>query len=238
MFQSYASSSGGNAYLVTDGVTKILLECGISFKKLQALTGFSLHELDACLISHEHKDHCKCVYKMISSGIPTYLSQGTARSLGLSEAILDMALEMEKGKQFRVGTVEIVPFATFHDAQEPLGFLLKSMRDGDILAFATDTVSLPYRFPGVTILAVEANFDHGRLWYCEKLPEKTKRRIENTHMEIGRLCEELGRMDLSRCREIYLLHLSSSSSCVYEFEDMVRRRVPPAVRVTACPKGG
>ena len=238
MFQSYASSSSGNAYLVTDGVTKILIECGISFKKLQTISGFQLHEFDACIVSHEHKDHCKCVEKVISSGIPTYLSQGTARKLGLPDAIVNMAMEMGKGKQFSVGTVDIVPFQTFHDAEEPLGFLLKSRRDGDVLAFATDTVSLPYRFPGVTILAVEANFDHDRLWRCEKLPEKTKHRIENTHMEIGRLLDALKQMDLSRCREIYLLHLSSSSSNEYEFVDKVRRQVPPSARVTACRKGG
>lgn len=95
-----------------------------------------------------------------------------------------------------------------------------------------------YRFPGVTILAVEANFDHDRLWRCEKLPEKTKHRIENTHMEIGRLLDALKQMDLSRCREIYLLHLSSSSSNEYEFVDKVRRQVPPSARVTACRKGG
>ena len=56
-FQALASSSHGNAYIVDDGATRILIECGVSFKRLQQLSGFQLADLSACFISHEHKDH-------------------------------------------------------------------------------------------------------------------------------------------------------------------------------------
>ncbi|MFR4335674.1 MAG: MBL fold metallo-hydrolase [Lawsonibacter sp.] len=52
-----ASSSHGNAYLVEDGTTCLLIECGVSWKKLQKLTGFGVSGIAGCLISHEHKDH-------------------------------------------------------------------------------------------------------------------------------------------------------------------------------------
>lgn len=157
IFKPLLSSSHGNAYIISDDCTHILLECGASFKKMQNLCGFQLSAIDGCLVSHEHKDHSKCVDKIIKAGVPVYLSQGTAASLELPEAILDMAIEMEAGKQFTIGSMDILPFQTFHDAKEPLGFLIQSRVDGDIFAFATDTVNLPYRFPGVNILAVEAN---------------------------------------------------------------------------------
>ena len=54
-FEALASSSSGNAYIVSDRDTRILLECGVSHKKLQKLSGFSLSEFKACLVSHEHK---------------------------------------------------------------------------------------------------------------------------------------------------------------------------------------
>ena len=235
-FQSLASSSGGNAYLISDGCTCILIECGLSHKKLQQLVGFRLASLDACLVSHEHKDHCQCVEKILASGIPVYLSQGTARALELPEKLLDMATEMEAGSQFTVGSIEVVPFQTFHDAQEPLGFVMQSRVDGDIFAFATDTVNLPYNVPGVNILAVEANFQTSILDRCERMPEKTRHRIANTHMEIDKLCACLQRMDLSRCREIYLLHLSSATSHEGQFVNKVIRSVPSGCRVSTCPK--
>ena len=236
IFQSLASSSSGNAYLVSDGQTNILIECGLSYKKLQQACGFKLTSLDAVLISHEHKDHSQCVDKILSSGIPVYLSQGTARALELPEKLLDLATEMAAGEQFTVGTIDIMPFSTFHDAQEPLGFVMQSQVDGDIFAFATDTVNLPYNFPGVNILAVEANFQTSILERCERMPEKTRHRIANTHMEIDKLVQCLRRMDLSRCREIYLLHLSSATSHEGQFIHKVERAVPAYIRVISCPK--
>lgn len=235
-FQSLASSSHGNAYLVSDDCTHILLECGVSHKKLQQLCGFQTTALDGCIVSHEHKDHSKCVEKILASGVPVYLSQGTARALELPEKLLDMATEMDSGQQFTIGSLDILPFSTFHDAQEPLGFVMQSRVDGDILAFATDTVNLPYNFPGVSLLAVEANFQQDILDLCERMPEKTRHRVSNTHMEIDKLCECLRRMDLSRCREIYLLHLSAATSHEGHFINKVARVVPRHVKVSACPK--
>ena len=49
-----ASGSKGNAYMVSDGNTKLLLECGIKYKDIQKGCGFRLSEIKACLISHEH----------------------------------------------------------------------------------------------------------------------------------------------------------------------------------------
>ena len=236
IFQSLASSSSGNAYLVSDGQTHILIECGLSHKKLQQACGFKLTSLDAVLISHEHKDHSQCVEKILSSGIPVYLSQGTARALELPEKLLDMATEMVSGEQFTVGTMVIKPFSTFHDAQEPMGFVMQSTVDWDVFAFATDTVNLPYNFPGVNILALEANFQQDILDRSERMPEKTKKRVSNTHMEIDKLCECLRRMDLTQCRELWLLHLSSAMSHEGQFVYKVQRAVPRWVQVKSCPK--
>lgn len=236
IFQSLASSSSGNAYLVSDGQTNILIECGLSHKKLQQACGFKLTSLDAVLISHEHKDHSQCVDKLLASGIPVYLSQGTARALELPEKLLDMATEMIAGLQFTVGTMVIKPFSTFHDAQEPMGFVMQSQVDWDVFAFATDTVNLPYNFPGVNILALEANFQQDILDRSERMPEKTKKRVSNTHMEIDKLCECLRRMDLRSCRELWLLHLSSAMSHEGQFVYKVQRAVPAWVLVKSCPK--
>lgn len=235
-FESLASSSHGNAYVVSDRDTRILIECGVTHKKLQQISDFRVSELDACLVSHEHKDHSGCVTKLIAAGTRVYMSQGTALALGLEGATLDATEAMEHKSQFYVGTIDIVPFTTFHDAKEPLGFLFRSRIDGDILAFATDTVNLAYRFPGVNILAIEANYDKEILAQCERMPEKVRHRITNTHMEIDVLCNYLRSLDLSRCREIYLLHLSDSSSREWSFINKVSRAVPRWCKVTACPR--
>ena len=230
-FKALASSSAGNAYVVSDQETHILLECGISHKKLQKLSGFSLTEFAGCLVSHEHKDHAKSVLDLISRGMTVYMSQGTAEALETDGVEL-----IEHMEQFSVGSLDIVPFATFHDAAEPLGFLIKSRVDGDVLAFATDTVNLRYKFPGLNILAIEANYDKNILERCERMPEKVRHRITNSHMEIDTLCDYLRSLDLSRCREIHLLHLSDATSHEGHFLNKVARAVPNGIEITACEK--
>ena len=230
-FEALASSSAGNAYIVTDRDTRILLECGVSHKKLQKLSGFSLSEFQACLVSHEHKDHAKAVQELIERGMAVYMSEGTADALETDAVNL-----IESMEQFNVGSLDIVPFTTFHDAAEPLGFLIKSRVDGDVLAFATDTVNLRYKFPGMNILAIEANYDKAILERCERMPEKVRYRITNAHMEIDTLCEYLRSLDLSECREIHLLHLSDATSHEGHFINKVARAVPPGIEITACRK--
>ena len=231
-FESLASSSHGNAYVVSDSDTRILLECGISYKQLQKLAGFSLSDVKACLVSHEHKDHAKSIDDLLRRGMDVYMSCGTAEALGYA----DLAKLIEHMEQFNVGSFDIVPFTTFHDAAEPLGFLIKSRVDGDVLAFATDTVNLRYKFPGLNILAIEANYDKHVLERCEKLPEKVRHRITNTHMEIDTLCDYLSSLDLSKCREIHLLHLSDATSRETEFIAKVEKTVPKEIKIDACRK--
>lgn len=230
-FESLASSSAGNAYIVSDNDTRILIECGVSHKKLQKLTGFSLSEFQACLVSHEHKDHAKSVQELISRGMEVYMSQGTAEALEI-----DAVKPIENMEQFNVGSLDIVPFTTFHDAKEPLGFLIKSRVDGDVLAFATDTVNLRYKFPGLNILAIEANYEKAILDRCEKMPEKVRYRITNSHMEIDTLCDYLRSLDLSQCREIHLLHLSDATSHEGHFINKVLRAIPRGIEVKASRK--
>lgn len=279
-FQAIASSSHGNAYLVEDGQTRILLECGLAYRTLQKKLGFSLAELDAVLLTHEHKDHSRCAGELARSGHTVYMSAGTALALGLAEekplsvimapgngahcaplrengehcsplqgpypvdpeaavaVIGEAGVEfVEDREQFRVGSLDVVPFATYHDAAEPLGYLIRSRADGDVLAFATDTVNLRYRFPGLRILGIEANYDKAILERCTKIPDKTRHRITNTHMEIDTLCEILEGMnrrgELRECREIWLLHLSDATSHKGHFINKVRRVVPPWVTVRA-----
>ena len=231
IFKSLASSSHGNSYIVSDEKTKLLIECGLPYKKLQKLAGFSLSEFKACLLTHEHQDHAKSVQDLIERGMDVYMSFGTAEALEVEHAQIIEAME-----QFKIGSFDVVAFPTFHDAKEPMGFLIKSCVDGDILAFATDTVNLRYKFPGINILAIEANFDGTVLARSEKLPEKTKDRITKSHMEIGVLCDYLKTLDLSKCREIHLLHLSDAMSREYEFIHKVKKAVPEGIKVTVCEK--
>lgn len=231
IFTPLASSSAGNAYIADDGKSRILIECGIPIRKLQQLCGFELSAFAGCLVSHEHMDHAKSAAALHQRGIPLYMSTGTAYALGLASVE-----RVENMEQFTVGSFDIVAFNTFHDAHEPLGFLLRSREDGERLVFATDTVNFQYKIPRVDIIALEANYSEDILAGCQKMPDRVKERIRRTHMEIGTLCDYLRRQDLSKCREIHLLHLSAASSNEADFVRSVMRQIPQHIHVFACAK--
>lgn len=81
--KTIGSGSSGNCYLVNINNTKILLECGLTFKKIQKDLGYRVSELDACLVTHEHMDHAKAVKDLMKAGINCYMTNGTAEALGV-----------------------------------------------------------------------------------------------------------------------------------------------------------
>lgn len=229
-FESLASSSAGNLYTICDEKTKLLIECGLTLKEIKKRLDFKLSEYNGCLVSHEHKDHSKAAKSLTKEGLNVYMSGGTAAALGLYQAQI-----VTPGEMFGIGSFDILPFKTFHDASEPLGFLIRSKIDGERMLFATDTVNLGVCSNNLDYIAVEANFDNSKLIASEHLPEKVKHRIQNSHFEINMLCNYLKKCDLSHCKKIFLLHLSDNFGHENTFAQRVQKICRQA-EVTVCKK--
>ena len=203
IFQPLASSSAGNACLVTSRGTRILLECGLPMATLRRRLPCLLGELSACLITHEHGDHARSASELLRRGVPVHCSAGTADALGLVGASV-----LRAGEGAQIGEVAITPIAAVHDAAEPLAFVLD---DGaDRLLFATDTAALPWHVPGLTLAAIEANYAVDLL--PDDMPAPQRQRLADSHLSLAGALEWLARTDRSRLREIHLLHLSRDHS--------------------------
>ena len=216
-----ASGSLGNCYRITDSRTPLLLECGIPYKEIQKKLNFKMSEIVACLISHEHQDHSKAVQEIMRAGIDCYMSRGTAEALGLSGHRLNI---IKARKQFHIGSWVVLPFETQHDAQEPLGFLLASQA-GDKLLYATDTYYIRYRFRDLTHIMIECNYSLDILKAKVKaglMEPAIKRRILKSHFSLKNVKEFLQANDLSKVREIWLLHMSDENSDAERFKREVQ----------------
>lgn len=213
-----ASGSKGNAYLISDGVTQILLECGISIKRIRKGLDFRLSEVKACLVTHEHGDHSKAITDVLRAGVDIYTSPGTIEALGLE----NHRLRPVKDKQsFEVGTWQVIAFDTQHDAKEPLGFLLHSKATNERLVFATDTYYVKYRFPGLTHIMIECNYAADILQAnvdAGAVHPAMRRRLLTSHFSLDNVKEFLKVNDLSKVREIWLLHLSDGNSDAERFK--------------------
>lgn len=234
-FLPIASSSAGNAYLLSDGDTNLLLECGITLKELQRRLGGGIPALAACLVTHEHGDHSKSAAQLLRRGVPVYMSYGTA--LGHKDN-MDEAHILAAGDTVTFGALKVTAFSVFHNTEEPLGWMIDDMRTRERMLFAIDTVNLNYIAPGLDMVAIECNYDAEIM---ERYPDGDKKfwfrkeRTKRCHMEVETALRYLHKLDLSKCQRIYLMHLSDAYSDAEGFRRRFEREFPGAA-ICVCPK--
>lgn len=220
------SNSKGNCYILQNEHEALVIECGVKFSEVKKALDFNISKVVAVLVSHEHGDHAKAINDALNACLSVYSSQGTI------DAIKNKGLI--KGSRFPVatrrkeiikrGNFKIMPFDVQHDCAEPFGFLIYHPETGYIL-FATDTYYLKYIFPNLSHILIECNYSKEILQenYREgKTIKKVRDRVIKSHMSLD-ACKELLRVnDLSKVRNIVLLHLSGDNSDPIQFLEEIK----------------
>ena len=222
-----ASGSSGNAYLIGDGHTHLLLDAGIPFKRIQIGCGFRTSSIDACLVTHRHGDHAAAIPKLLRRGIAVYSNADVA---GLYPGVQ----HVETRREFRVGTFRILPFGAEHDVP-CYGYQVASEETGEKLVYITDSAYVRYTFTGLTHLMIEANYAEDIMLgnvRDDKIPFPLAERVAQTHMSIDTLLELLRANDMTRVRQIYLLHLSDNNSDAEAFKKMVQQETGAEVYIS------
>lgn len=203
---SIASGSSGNAVYVGNDNTKLLVDAGISKKRIEeglSELGISAKELDAILITHEHSDHILGLGVMSRQyNLPIYATGGTIKEILKSSSVkeinTDLFVEIKADNEFYINDIAIMPFSTYHDAAEPVAyrFYFQDKSVGILTDCGKYDEYILNSVKGVNALLLESNHDVNML-RAGKYPYKTKQRIlsENGHLSnetCGRLlCEIL-----------------------------------------------
>lgn len=203
--------------MLTHGEQSLLLDAGVRWKQLLAALPHGLRDIDACLVTHEHKDHCKAVPDLLLRGLQCVMSRGTAESIFPQSAEssckdFNLILAASSGEVVHLPHFTVRTFRAEHDAAEPLGFLIQARDTRETLVYATDTYYLRYRFPGVHYWLMECNYTMERARESladDHMKKALFSRLMESHMSLERLCEMLRANDLSEARKIVLVHLSS-----------------------------
>jgi len=226
-FKSYASSSAGNLYTVTDGGTKVMIECGLSYPKIRKALNFETSSIAGTLLTHFHADHSAGAKDVILRGIDLWASKQTIEACALTGHRVH---SVEPLKPFSIGSWQVVGIDVKHDTEGCFAWLMTNQK-GESLLFATDLAYMTYRFPRLSVLAIEANFDEdiirGNVASGE-VDRMVKRRTYANHMSLQRVASFLHANDLSALREVHLLHLSEKNSSADDFKLAVQR-------ITGCP---
>ena len=206
------SSSAGNAYLISDNTTSILLECGLPFKEMQIKSDFKVNKVAACFISHEHADHSKAVKDLLKSAIDVYALPETLSALKVSDHY--RTHEVEPLKPITVNTFEILPITMFHDCP-CVGYMVHSKNTNERLFFATDTYKITVNPQSIDYLIIEINYQKeivNNLVNDGKLESSVRARLLFSHYELSKALNWLKRIDKSRLKRIYVAHLSNAHS--------------------------
>ncbi len=216
-FCSLASSSGGNAYLVTgrDG-TSVLVDCGISLRRLEAgLTacGVSPDELAGVFMTHEHADHVQALRLRhpfpARHGVPVFAPTGFWDAFG-DGAGLDRRI-IAAAKSVRLGGLTVTAFPKPHDAAEPVGYLVEDGREA--IGVATDLGTVTHdvlsALRGADHLIFESNHD-AVLEARSGRPAYLIRRVlsDHGHLSNQQAGQALALLAGKRTRTILLAHLS------------------------------
>jgi phosphoribosyl 1,2-cyclic phosphodiesterase len=217
-FASLGSGSRGNATLVEAGQTRLLVDCGYTLRELEHRLddlGLSADALSAILVTHEHADHVRGVGALARRyGVPVWTSSGTARAAALGD-LPSLQRFPSHGGAFRIGEVEIEPFAVPHDAREPCQFVFAA--EGRRLGLLTDagriTPHIVASLRCVDALVLECNHDPGML-ARGPYPPPLRARVGGPlgHLSNAQAADLLQRVDHARLSHLVAGHLSEKNN--------------------------
>ena len=165
-FCTFASGSTGNAALLSSGDTHILIDMGISCRRIcQSLSALGLtpEDLSAILITHEHNDHISGLATYIKKyKTPIITTSATARQLVYRIAAIEKQMQcVEWGEVCEVGGVGIRVLESSHDCAGSCAFHLDTPHGS--MGYLTDTGYIPadtaQALMGVKFLVLESNHD-------------------------------------------------------------------------------
>jgi len=235
-----ASGSSGNAALLSRGGTHILLDAGISCRRITAALyqlGLTPEDLSGILITHCHTDHISGLNTIVKHwDVPIHASGETCRQLDYRIAGIGRRLcPLSMDETITVGSIPVTAFSTSHDAPGACGYRL------DDIGFLTDTGYITDAaedaLSGVPLLVLEANHDIETL-RSGPYPYYLKQRILGSRGHLSNeAAADFARRSAERgTREILLAHLSRENNTPVMAYDTVARALsfldtPPELSV-------
>lgn len=210
-FKVHYSSSSGNLYQVESDAGNLIIDPGVPIAKIKVALEWGLSSISAALCSHSHGDHAKGLPPIARAGIDCYMTPETAQALKFNGHRLK---PITPKTQFKVAGFNVLPFPLEHQDVRTgkripnVGFLIS---DGvDKLVYLTDTFYCHYKFKGLTHICIGVNYS--RFTLDPNLNTVRKKRLFKSHMSLETALEFFKANDLSKVREIHLLHMSRDNA--------------------------
>ena len=218
-----ASGSSGNCICVGDNNTHVLIDAGISGKRIEnGLHEFDLkaNEMQGILVTHEHIDHIAGIGVMARRyGIPIFSTEGTINAIKQSKSVgkidEDLFQVITPGKRFSIGDLTFKPISISHDAADPVAY--KVSNENKSVAVITDlgnyNQAIVDELQGLDALLLEANHDI-KMLQMGPYPYPLKQRIlgDRGHLSNERSGQLLSDLLHDHFGTVLLGHLSKENN--------------------------
>lgn len=233
---SIASGSSGNCIYVGDDNTHLIVDAGISGKRIEDglnSIGLKTGELNGILITHEHSDHVAGLGVLARRyGIPMYGTRGTIDAIkgikGLGNIPAELFRVIEADVPFKVNELKVNPVRISHDAADPVAYRIGN---GDKAVGVLSDLGkyndyIVDNFFGVDALLLEANHDVNML-QVGKYPYQLKCRIlgDKGHLSNETSGKLLNRLLHDNLKTVFLGHLSNENNLAELAYETVRLEV-------------
>ena len=220
-FCSLYSGSSGNCLFVESNNAKILIDAGVSLKKIESgleTLNVPLSSLDGILVTHEHSDHIQSLGNLSRKfNLPVFANSETFDAMPKqTDKICSENINKFKNKEtFSIKDIEITPFSIPHDAANPCGFNIKN--NDDKISIATDighmSNEILKQLEGSKFILLESNYDTEVL-KCSKYPYSLKRRIAgpNGHLSNDIASKVINYLINANLKTAMLGHLSKENN--------------------------
>lgn len=211
-----ASGSSGNCIYVASERTTLLVDAGLSCRRIQhglEALGVELGAVDGVCVTHEHGDHTGALPVLQRrTNLPLYANSGTIEAIQRSSKNNGLTWNVfSTGQAFSVGDLEISPFSVPHDSYDPVGFVVsnKDARIGIATDMGSDTTLIRERLKGCRVLVVESNHDEDMLKQARR-PWSLKQRIAGRqgHLSNRQAARLVGELADNNTHTVFLAHLS------------------------------
>lgn len=220
---SIASGSSGNCICVGSDACHVLIDAGISGKRIEAglnAVNLKADEIQGILITHEHIDHIAGLGVLARRyGLPMYATAGTIKAVLQTKSVgkIDPELfcEIRPEEEFSIGDLTIEPISISHDAADPVAYKIK--QPGKSMAVMTDlgvyTEKIVEKLQNLDVLFLEANHDVHML-QVGSYPYPLKQRIlgERGHLSNELSGQLLGEVLHDDFKTVFLGHLSKENN--------------------------
>ncbi|NEW66274.1 MBL fold metallo-hydrolase [Carnobacteriaceae bacterium zg-84] len=216
-----ASGSSGNVTYIETPKKKILVDAGLSGKKIEQLLqriNRNIADVDCIFVTHEHKDHIHGVGVLARKyGMDIYANEKTWTELDRLVGKIDVSQKhiFKMGTRMTLGDVDIISYGVSHDAIAPQFYAFEKDHKNFVMLTDTGYVSQYLRdaLTNATAYLMESNHDVDLL-RAGSYPWSTKQRILS---DKGHLSNEDGALAVSdmlgyHTKQIYLGHLSKENN--------------------------